>query len=144
MPASKFVIRYSAGTGAVRGWSTFPEANETDAMATARASQVGTGEAAMLVDVSEYGDLAALQAIVTAATGLDPEGKGTAELDGDDNVVAVLTADPDCGDGPGVPGRSLIKLKDHGNGKDVRIGWTWNGHAFVPPQANGGNGNGPP
>ena len=91
----------------------------------------------MLVDIAQYGDLAALQTIVTTATGLDPDGKGTAELDQNDIVVAVLTADPDCGDGPEVPGRPLIQLKNHANGKDVRSGWSWNGHAFVPPQANG-------
>ena len=117
--ATRIAVVYSAATGRVRWIMVAP----TDAELTK--AKPGPGEARLLLP-RETGDLHAVQAAVSDATGLAPTDDRFAIVDDQDKVVGVLHADPDgCGDR--VPGLRLIPTAAAG------IGWTHSVGQFIAP-----------
>lgn len=129
-----FGVIVSAATGRIR-WHT----DAGHAKAELQPSLVaGKGETVLLLDDAQYGDLAALQATVSALTGLIPANDRYALVDATitdptvinttGNVIGAIVADPLCGDA--VPHCQLIADPAAG------LGWKWTSlTGFVPVAA---------
>lgn len=118
-----FGVIVSAATGRIR-WHTdagHPKAELQTSLVARK------GETVLLLEDAQYGDLAALQATVSALTGLMPANDRYAIVDATitdptvisatGNVIGAIIADPLCGDA--VPNCQLIADPAAG------LGWKW-------------------
>lgn len=102
-------IIYSANTGRIR-WHTGP--GHTDVPQLVR---LAPGEALIEIDDRLYGDLFALQAVVTERTGLVPQNDRHVIIDAKGVIAGVVIADPAIDT---VPGYTLVAHVE------ADLGWT--------------------
>lgn len=98
MPATQFVVNYSATTGRIRAIYVFPEADENDAHLDS--VLVGQGEKQQRLPVAQLANHVALQPVINALTGMTQSDLFDC-FDAQGNYVTTIAADPvGCGDGP--------------------------------------------
>ena len=106
MPATRFVVNYSAATGRVRSITVFPEANEDDSHLDS--VRVGPGERQLRLPMERYGNHLQVQEVVSSITGFIPDDLHDC-FDEHGAYVTSINCDPLCGDGPPLGCAAMVK-----------------------------------
>jgi hypothetical protein len=101
MAATKFPAIYSIATGRVRRYSFLDSDVELANV------HPGQGEGILLFPIGQFGNHVAVQALVTAQTGIVPSNDRYVLIDGQGNYKGAILADVLCGDA--LPGVTLVQ-----------------------------------